>query len=184
MLSVIKRMDIANSEDLEALINLSQRTFLETFGMNYIPKDLNEYMETRLSRQALGTELADANNVFFSVWEENSGALTGYIKIIPQSRKFLEDLEPQHTEPQNSTYLERFYLLKPFHGKGIAQRAMQATLDWIKHNTESDAVHLTVFSENPRAYTFYQRFGFEHVGNCIYMVGDNPDKEFLYLLRL
>lgn len=181
MSSVIKPMGL---DDLDALVNISQRTFLETFGMNYNPKDLNEYMETRLSRQALGVELADSQNVFFSVWDESSSALTGYIKIIPQSPKFLEDLEPQHTTPQNSTYLERFYLLKPFHGKGIAQRAMQATLDWIKQNTESDAVHLTVFCENPRAYTFYQRFGFEHVGNTVYMVGDHADKEFLYLLKL
>ncbi len=181
MFSVIKRM---GWDDLDALVNISQRTFLETFGMNYNPKDLNEYMETRLSRHALGNELADVKNVFFSVWDENADALTGYIKIIPQSRKFLEDLEEQHIEPQNSTYLERFYLLKSFHGKGIAQKAMQATLDWIKSNTESDAIHLTVFTENPRAYTFYQRFGFEHVGNTVYMVGYHPDTEFVYLLNL
>jgi RimJ/RimL family protein N-acetyltransferase len=181
MSSVIKRMDVS---DLDALVNISQRTFLETFGMNYNAKDLNDYMEARLSRHALGNELADVKNVFFSVWDESSGALTGYIKIIPASSKFLEDVDPEHRKPQNSTYLERFYLLKSFHGKGIAQNAMQATLEWIKQNPESDAVHLTVFSENPRAYTFYQRFGFEHVGNTVYMVGEHPDTEFVYLLRL
>jgi RimJ/RimL family protein N-acetyltransferase len=181
MASVIKHMD---ASDLDALVNISQRTFLETFGMNYNAKDLNDYMETRLSRQALGAELADAQNVFFSVWDEKTDALTGYIKIIPQCCKFLDDMDEGHFEPKNSTYLERFYLLKSFQGTGIAQNAMQATLDWIKQNTESDAVHLTVFCENPRAYTFYQRFGFEHVGNTVYMVGDHADKEFLYLLKL
>ena len=181
MSTVIKRMD---ASDLDALVNISQRTFLETFGMNYNAKDLNDYMETRLSRHALGAELADACNVFFSVWDENTEALTGYIKIIPACSKFLEDMDEGHTKPDNSTYLERFYLLKSFHGTGIAQKAMHATLDWIKQNTECDAVHLTVFSENPRAYTFYQRFGFEHVGNTLYMVGDHPDEEFLYLLNL
>ncbi|MFN7310208.1 MAG: GNAT family N-acetyltransferase, partial [Vampirovibrionales bacterium] len=128
--------------------------------------------------------LSDPANMFFSVWDEHSGALAGYIKIIPQCRKFLDDMDEGHLKPKNSTYLERFYLLNSFHGKGIAQKAMQATLDWIKQNTESDAIHLTVFTENPRAYTFYQRFGFEHVGNTVYMVGDHPDTEFVYLLNL
>jgi RimJ/RimL family protein N-acetyltransferase len=178
---VIQRME---SGDLDALVNVSQRTFLETFGMNYNPKDLNDYMETRLSRQALGAELLDLHNVFFGVWDDSTEALAGYIKIIPQCRKFLEDLDPEHPEPKNSTYLERFYLMKPFHGTGLAQKAMHATLDWIKSHTSSDAVHLTVFSGNPRAYTFYQRFGFQHVGESIYMVGNNPDQEFLYLLTL
>jgi RimJ/RimL family protein N-acetyltransferase len=178
---VIQRMGWV---DLEALVNVSQRTFLETFGMNYNPQDLNDYMESRLSRHALGTELSDPANVFFSVWDEHSGALAGYIKIIPQCRKFLDDMDEGQLEPKSSTYLERFYLLNSFHGKGIAQQAMQATLDWIKSNTPSDAVHLTVFSENPRAYTFYQRVGFKHVGNTLYMVGNHPDKEFVYLLNL
>jgi RimJ/RimL family protein N-acetyltransferase len=75
-------------------------------------------------------------------------------------------------------------VLKPFQGSGLANKAMQALLEWIKNHTSCDAIHLTVFSENHRAYKFWQKQGFQHVGNSLYRVGDVLDTDFLCLLRL
>ena len=48
----------------------------------------------------------------------------------------------------------------------------------------ADAVQLSVFSENYGAQRFYQRYGFAHVADIDFWVGNHRDHEFLYELAL
>jgi ribosomal protein S18 acetylase RimI-like enzyme len=45
-------------------------------------------------------------------------------------------------------------------------------------------MQLSVYSENLGAQRFYQRYGFEHVADIDFWVGNHRDDEFLYELKL
>jgi hypothetical protein len=107
-------------QDAHLLVQLSQVTFMETFGTNYTQADLDHYFNKRLSSEALGTELKNKENYFFKII---TPALEpcGYAKITPASSSYLKGLSPAVEKPNSSTYLERFYLLKSAQGLGVAQ---------------------------------------------------------------
>ena len=48
----------------------------------------------------------------------------------------------------------------------------------------AEALQLSVFSENFGAQRFYERYGFEHVADIDFWVGNHRDDEFLYELAL
>lgn len=177
---VIKEINLA---DLELLLSLSRRTFVDTFGSNYAEDDLNNYLHERLSGEVLEKELSDPKNNFFFILD-SLGKPFGYIKITPSSVKFLKDLDASFKQPKSSCYLERFYLLNEAQGTGLAHLAMSELINWIRENTEDEFIHLTVFIENHRAQKFYRRYGFFHAGDTIYEVGNARDHELLYLCEI
>jgi hypothetical protein len=66
------------------------------------------------------------------------------------------------------------------HGLGAA------LMDWAIAEARAwraDALQLSVFSENFGAQRFYQRYGFDHVADIDFWVGNHRDDEFLYELR-
>jgi RimJ/RimL family protein N-acetyltransferase len=186
----------ATLNDLELLSRLSAETFIETFGKNYSEEDLNEYLTQRLSKKAIEGELKDPENIFFLIEnlpqapienaevEDCEQYSSGYIKITPNSDKFLNDLSDKFEKPLRSCYLERFYLLKDSQGSGLAHLAMQELITWVNANTQCDTIHLTVFVENHRAQKFYQKYGFIYAGDTIYHVGNTKDHELIYLKAL
>jgi ribosomal protein S18 acetylase RimI-like enzyme len=68
-------------------------------------------------------------------------------------------------------------------GRGLGA----ALLEWAiaeGRDQGADAVQLSVFSENFGAQRFYRRYGFEHVADIDFWVGNQRDHEFLYELTL
>lgn len=64
-------------------------------------------------------------------------------------------------------------------GATLMEWAISEARDW-----QADAMTLSVYSENYGAQRFYQRFGFRHVADIDFWVGDHRDDEYLYELRL
>ena len=48
----------------------------------------------------------------------------------------------------------------------------------------ADEVQLTVYSENPEAQRFYQRYGFAKIADIEFWVGNHCDPEFLYARKM
>ena len=53
-----------------------------------------------------------------------------------------------------------------------------------KFAAHHDAILLSVYAENFGAQRFYQRYGFAHVADITFQVGEQLDPEFLYELKL
>ena len=72
--------------------------------------------------------------------------------------------------------LRQIYVLRAWHGKGVADRLM----NWAPgHAREREAteIYLTVFDHNTRAKRFYSRYGFSEVGHCTFTLGDRVDDD-------
>ena len=79
--------------------------------------------------------------------------------------------------------LKQLYLRGSHFGTGVADILMEWAIDTARSLNMDDVV-LSVYSDNPRAQRFYQRYGFTHAANCFFRVGAHRDDEFLYRLKL
>ncbi|MEO6172486.1 MAG: GNAT family N-acetyltransferase, partial [Arenimonas sp.] len=74
--------------------------------------------------------------------------------------------------------LSRFYVDAPYHGKGIAPALMTETQAVIRERS-AQSLWLSVWQEAQQAIRFYQKQGFVISGETIFMIGDDPMKDWL-----
>ena len=101
-------------EDLQALVALSRKTFVDKFGHLYDPEDLASFLEESHSESVYRPWLADADNLV-RVAEAEDGSLGAYLLC---SRLSLpaEDAKPGAVE------LKRVYVDVPLQGRGLGSR--------------------------------------------------------------
>lgn len=162
----------ANVADAEALADLGRRTFTETFGHLYRPEDLAAFLESH-SAERWAQELADPALAVRIV--EDEGGPVAYAKLGPPTLPF---------EPRGpSAELRQFYVLGPWQGQGISHALMAWTIDQAKAKGAKD-LYLSVFVDNHRARRFYDRYGFEYVGDYAFLVGTHADLDHVMRLAL
>jgi GNAT superfamily N-acetyltransferase len=162
----------AGPEDAAMLAELGRRTFAETFGHLYKPEDLAAFLTTH-NEEKWRSELADP--AFAVRVAEEGGTAAAYAKIGPPTLPF---------EPRGpSTELRQFYVLKPWHGRGIAAELMAWALAEARRRGAED-LYLSVFVDNHRARRFYERYGFTFVGTYAFVVGNHEDEDHVMRLSL
>lgn len=156
--------------DAARMAGLGRRTFTETFGHLYKPEDLALFLKTH-DEEGWAAELADP--ALAVRLAEDDGEPVAYAKLGPPSLPF---------EPRGPCIeLRQFYVLKPWHGAGVARELMRWALEEAKARGAGE-MYLSVFVDNHRARRFYERYGFEFVQTYAFMVGSHADED--HILRL
>lgn len=158
--------------DGKAVADLFRDSFIATFGHLYARRDLDAFLEG-VTAEAFEDELASPDFMFRLA--EDSGRLAGFVKLGP-------DNLPGEALP-GTIELYQLYVLKPWHGSGIASELM----NWsIAESRRQGARYLTltVYIDNHRARRFYERCGFEEVGKYVFMVGNHADDDRIMRLTL
>lgn len=164
----------ATVADAPAIDALFRQSFADTFGPLYDPKDLAAFFAD-FTPPAWQAELADPDFAFRLA--EADGVLAGYAKVASVS------LPVDPPPPAAAAELRQFYVLKPWHGTGIAQML----IDWViaeARRRRAAELYLSVFVDNHRARRFYARHGFAAVGNYHFMVGSHADEDVIMRLPL
>ena len=162
----------ATAADAAALADLGRRTFTETFGHLYSAENLTAFLTTH-SEESWREQLEDTS--FVVRVAEAEGELVAYAKLGPPSLPF---------DPRGASLeVRQFYVLKPWHGQGIADELMRWAIDEAKARGAGD-LYLSVFVDNHRARRFYERYGFEFVGIYAFMVGSHADEDHVMRLSL
>ncbi len=165
----------ATPHDAPALAELGRTSFIDAFGHLYSADNLNRFLEQTYAEAIVKAELANPLRLFRIA--EKDGSMLGYCKLgldvtldhDPAGRRVME--------------LKQLYLRGRQTGSGIGAALMEWALDEAKSH-EVDDVILSVWSENHGAQRFYARYGFEKIGDTVFMVGDHRDEEYLMGLRL
>ena len=159
-------------DDAALMSRLGKQTFVETFGHLYTPENLAAFLDNHSEEKWRG-ELS--NPAFAIRIAEDSGEAAGFAKVGPPSLPF---------EPTGPTAeLRQLYVLKPWHGVGIAH----ALMDWVIAEAKrrgAGQLYLSVFVDNHRARRFYDRYGFEAVGTYDFMVGTHADLDIIMRKQL
>ena len=161
--------------DCSALSELGCSSFTETFGHLYSAENLNLFLTQTHNIAVVTQELLNPMRRYRVA--EESGSMVGYCKLGLDNSLSL-DLPGRAV-----LELKQLYLRSSHFGAGVADNLMEWTIDSARRLNMDDVV-LSVYSDNPRAQRFYQRYGFTHAANCFFMVGAHRDDEFLYRLKL
>jgi diamine N-acetyltransferase len=151
-------------------------TFCDTFAHLYSAEDLSLFLDAYKTEAAFAKTLSDGRHVFRVA--EQDGQLAGYCKLGLDGS--LPDLPDGW---RDGIELKELYLSSNVQGAGVGN----ALMDWAlaeARAANATVLVLSVWSENFRAQRFYQRYGFAHIADTYFMVGNHRDDEFLYGLNL
>ncbi|WP_448528715.1 GNAT family N-acetyltransferase [Raineya sp.] len=154
----------ATLKDLPTLLYLAQETFRE----KWTPIDGKELVESYIQKNMQISHFQNAlQNSDISFWIAFwQGKPCGYLKII------------RNAIPDNYTYLgkcflqiEKLYLFAFAQRLKIGSELMKIALQ-VAQNENFDVIWLGVWSKNEQAIRFYEKFGFQKIGDWIFVMGD------------
>ena len=164
----------ASAADAEMLTEFARRTFYDAFAPMNSPENIEAYMSQNFTLRSFSEQLADPRAIF----------LIAEIDATPVAFAKLYDGEvPACVSGLAPVEIERFYVDRQYHGKGVAQTLMQACFDSARQSGHG-AVYLGVWDNNHRAIAFYRKCGFDVVGSHAFQLGDETQNDFWMERRL
>ncbi len=170
----IRRVEL---KDAKILSELASKTFFDTFVGTCTEKDMDDFLEAYYNIDQVTSELNDTNDYFY--FAEVDGVVVGYIRFKEDYNNF------EKMRQWKALELKRLYILKEFHGKGVAQALIDFYFKYAEQNNYEMA-WLGVWEFNFRAQKFYQKNGFEDTGEQHpFPIGSTPQTDTWYwkLLR-
>jgi diamine N-acetyltransferase len=159
----------ARIEDANLLAELGAQTFAETFTEDNTPEDMASYLAASFNLEKLTAELTDPLSIFFIA--EVDGNAAGYAKI--HSGEALDGVEGQ-----KSIELVRLYISRKWLGRGVGQALMQRCIDEARE-MGFQIIWLGVWERNNRALAFYRKWNFREVGEHVFQLGSDPQRDIL-----
>jgi len=156
-------------EDAGLLSELGARTFTEAFAADNSPEDLAEYIATSFNIARQTIELEDAGSIFLIA--EVDGRPAGYAH--------LHGGEPEKgVEGANPVELVRLYVLRQWLGRGVGEQLMRACVDEARQ-AGYKTLWLGVWERNARAQAFHRKWNFRTVGEHMFQLGSDLQRDFL-----
>jgi ribosomal protein S18 acetylase RimI-like enzyme len=156
-------------EDAELLAELGARTFAETFAEDNSPEDMAAYMAASFSLERLEAELTDPLSIFFIA--EVDGGAAGYAKIHPGEAS-------EGVGGEKPVELVRLYVAQAWLGRGVGPVLMRRCLDEARE-MGFQTMWLGVWERNHRAQAFYRKWNFREVGEHIFQLGSDPQRDIV-----
>lgn len=167
----------ALAADAEPLARLAHDAFVDAFAHFYHPEDLQQFLDEWKTHAVYAAAIADPDTAIQLA--EVDGQLAAYALL---KRGYVMDDHP-YPRPQRPVFLSQLYCAGSMTGHGLGRLLMNWVLEKARA-WQADSLSLSVYSENPGAQRFYQRYGFAKVADTEFWVGSQRDEEYLYELRL
>jgi ribosomal protein S18 acetylase RimI-like enzyme len=171
---MIRRGDI---NDVMLLQEIGRTTFDDTFGNTCTKEDMRGVLDLYFNSAQVALELTDdADNFFFF---EQNGIAKGYMRINAKHAFPLDSFKDR-----KCIELVRLYVLKEFHGTGVANELMDFAFDFARKNG-FQIIYLSVWEYNFRARGFYEKHGFLNSGvENDFPLGSTPQTDFWFVKNL
>lgn len=151
----------ATDEDAPRLAELARRTFIETFAADNAPDDMAIHLAQAFGPAVQLGEIRDSNMITLLI--EIGPALAGFAQV-------RRGPTPACVTGAAPVEILRFYVDRPFHGRGVAQRLMR-DVEQLARELGHHTLWLGVWELNPRAIAFYTKCGFVDVGHQAFILG-------------
>lgn len=163
---------LATLEDAALLAEIGRKSFYDAFADDprNAPADMEIFINQSFGAPIQARELTDKKIVYLIA--EVAGEPAGYVKLNKDARETM-------ITGDKCLEIARFYLLQEWTGKGVSQKMMQTVLDFAAENS-FDTVWLGVWEFNFRAQKFYQKYGFQPVGEHIFQLGNDPQTDWVW----
>jgi len=160
---------IAEAADAAALARLAEATFRSTFEATNSVEDMALYCRRHFGEALQAAEIADP--AMLSLLCEEAGRLIAFAQLRWHAA-------PACVAAVHPGEIQRFYVRDDWQGRGLAQQLMQACIAALgRHGT--DVVWLGVWERNSRAIAFYRKFGFIEVGEHVFVLGNDRQRDII-----
>jgi GNAT superfamily N-acetyltransferase len=159
----------AGASDAPWLAAVAERMFRETYGAYNTPDDMERYVAGHFGPRLQEAELRDPRLI--TLVAEDAGDAAGYAQL---SR----GPAPAAVTGPAPMEIARFYVDRPWHGRGVAQTLMAAAVDAARA-AGARTLWLGVWERNGRAITFYRKSGFGDVGTQIFALGADQQRDLV-----
>ena len=164
----------AEASDATLIADLSRQTFTETFAAQNSKENMEKFMTEQFSREKLIAEVTVNTNHFFIAFDDHETA--GYLK--------LRESEPVPELGERLTLeIARIYVTARQIGKGVGNLLMQTAIDFAISQSYQ-FIWLGVWEKNERAIQFYTRWGFKKFNTHVFMLGNDPQTDWLMYREL
>ena len=159
----------ANIADATLLSRMGSETFYESYAAYNTPEDMQQYVNEHFTIAKLETVLQDAEReIYIAEW---NGEPAGYLQVSPKASE-------EHFPGQKALCIDRIYVYQKYQsqkiGAALMNRCIQAAEEW-----SSAYIWLWVWDRNPRAISFYERWGFIPFGTTTFILGTDRQTDIL-----
>lgn len=161
-------IEAVQTNELHLLTAISRETFYDTFHTQNSKENMSLFLEKNFTQETIAQEYRNSHNHFF--FAKLDGQVAGYIKLTENN--------PQKYGFNSSLEIARLYAVTSRMGMGIGKAMMQFSLSMAK-KLQKKTIWLGVWEHNDRAIQFYKKFGFEKFSQHIFMLGDDPQNDWL-----
>jgi len=167
-LDEIIRYATPSEEEAASVVAMAREVFSDTFAHLYDPAPFTRFLDEAYGPNGrMERDLADPS---IRWWIAVTGDRPiGYAKLSKLTA-------PAPAPLPGAMELQQIYVLRAWHGKGIAGQLMEWALATARVDGAPE-IYLTVFDHNQRAKRFYARHGFAEVGHCTFQLGDRVDDD-------
>jgi len=155
----IRRGELA---DAPAIAAFAARIFHESFAADNRPEDMAAYMAIAFGPEQQQRELSDGAHTYLIA--EQNGDIAGYALIRADGEI------PECVAIRPAVEIVRFYVDRPWHGRGVAAPLMVAC-EGEARRRGARGMWLGVWERNFRATGFYTKCGFRDVGSHSFVLG-------------
>ncbi|HMG94256.1 MAG TPA: GNAT family N-acetyltransferase [Chryseolinea sp.] len=168
------RIRTATINDARLLAELGATTFHDTFKSSNTDEDMKLYLANNFSTEQLESEFKEEGSIF--IIAEDKDKAVGYAKMRKAG-------EPEGLNESNQIEIERIYSSKEYIGKAVGKTLMEACLD-IAKKAGHNVAWLGVWEHNPRAISFYEKWGFIRFGTHPFLLGTDLQTDILMKKQL
>jgi len=159
----------ATPSDAAVLAEFGRRTFEETFGAANTPEDMAAYLSSNYGLPQQTAELEDPDIITLVV--ESESQLMAYAQV-------RRGPAPEILKLDSPVELWRFYVDRPWHGRGLAQQLMEH-VHTAASELDGQIIWLSVWDQNERAIAYYKKSGFRIAGTRDFWLGSDKQTDFV-----
>lgn len=160
---------LATITDARNLASIAEATFRATFAIDNTAEDMDRYCRNNYSEALQALEIG--NPAMLTLLCEEAGQLCGFAQL-------RWGTAPDCVTGSRPGELQRLYVVESQQGRGVSQQLMQASIEAMQQRG-SDCIWLGVWEDNFRALAFYRKAGFVAVGEHVFHLGTNAQRDLL-----
>lgn len=165
---------VAHPGDAAALAALAEAIFRDSFAADTRPEDLAAHITAVFGPAQQRAELTDARMTTLVAVQGLRLVAYAQVRQAPA---------PAVVPAGASLELQRFYVSREWHGRGLAQRLMAGVLQ-VARERGAALLWLGAWERNPRAMAFYRKMGFTDVGSHIFQMGSDRQVDRVMVRQL
>jgi len=161
----------AKTTDVDGLSQFATQAFYDAYAWYNTKENMQIYVNEYFTIKKLNAEISNPNSVYL-IAEENE-KIIGYAKLGKGNNN--ENLKEPHSE------IERLYVDTKLQRAGIGKKIIEEIIR-ITHQRNHTIIWLGVWQKNEKAVNFYKKMGFEIFGTTTFVLGDDPQDDYMMKL--